>query len=90
MGKKYTNNQSTFKIDGNDKVTAVTRKKEKNYRNLWQDNFFKKYNEGYAKNNRFFEIPDRFQLRFCRFGANSTGGMNNLGESTRRDLMFKI
>ena len=90
MGKKYTNNQSTFKIDGNDKVTAVTRKKEKNYRNLWQDNFFKKYNEGYAKNNRFFEIPDRFQLRFVRFGANATGGMNNLGESTRRDLMFKI
>ena len=90
MGKKYTNNQSTFKIDGNDKVTSVTRKDEKNYRNLWQDNFFKKYNEGYAKNNRFFEIPDRFQLRFVRFGANATGGMNNLGESTRRDLMFKI
>ena len=45
---------------------------------------------GYAKNNRFFEIPDRFQLRFVRFGANATGGMNNLGESTRRDLMFKI
>lgn len=38
MGKKYTNNQSTFKIDGNDKVTSVTRKDEKNYRNLWQDN----------------------------------------------------
>ena len=57
---------------------------------LRSGNMGKKYNEGYAKNNRFFEIPDRFQLRFCRFGANSTGGMNNLGESTRRDLMFKI
>ncbi len=92
MGKAYTNNQDTFSIGGNDKVDDVERKdvQGKNYRNLWNDNFFKKYNEGYARNNRFFEIPDRFQLRFCRFGANSEGGMTNLGESTRRDLMFKI
>lgn len=90
MGKKYTNNNTVFDIEGNSKVEKRERMDKKNYRNLWQDNFFKKYNEGYARNNRFFEIPDRFQLRFVRFGANADGGMNNLGESTRRDLMFKI
>ena len=44
---------------------------------------------GYAYQNRFFEVPDRYQLRFVRFGTN-TSSLASLEPSTRRDLMFKI
>ena len=46
----------------------------------------------YAGSNRFFEVPDRFQLRFVRFGTNNdtASGSGNINETSRRDLMFKI
>ena len=44
----------------------------------------------YASNDRFFNIPDRYQLRFVRFGKeDGNEEFKNLNDN-RRDLMFKI
>ena len=45
--------------------------------------------DGYAYQNRFFEVPDRYQLRFVRCGTN-VSSLGSLEPSQRRDLMFKI
>tara|TARA_B100000941_G_scaffold280551_1_gene247093 strand:- start:421 stop:1509 length:1089 start_codon:yes stop_codon:yes gene_type:complete len=96
MPEQYVNNNESFGIAGefSKQKDTITRSSDKGHKfkgNIYQDDFFKKYNEGYAKKNRYFEMPDRFQLRFVRFGANADGSaITNLGESTRRDLMFKI
>ena len=52
---------------------------------IFKKDFFKEYNKGYAKSDRYLTIPDQYQLRFVRFGR---GGANQ--SSRRRDLHFKI
>ena len=64
------------KIDGDDTV----------YSNLKGKAF-----DNYASNDRYFNIPDRFQLRFVRFGrGDKDRDFNNLKQDNRRDLHFKM
>ena len=61
------------KIDGDDTV----------YSNLKGKAF-----DNYASNDRYFNIPDRFQLRFVRFGRGDD--FSGLKTDDRRDLHFKM
>lgn len=80
-------------INKNKKFDAYGKTKERDKTNIFDQDWFKtdafSGNEGYAYQNRFFEIPDRFQLRFVRFGTD-VSQLGGLEPSQRRDLMFKI
>ena len=85
---KYINDKKKFD------VPAGKKERHSDHTNIFDKDFFKniKGTTNYVGSNRFFEIPDRFQLRFVRFGNNSdtASGNGNIDEGTRRDLMFKI
>ena len=84
---KFINSKEKFKTPKGE----VERKEQTN---IFDKEFFKgmKGTDNYVGSNRFFEIPDRFQLRFVRFGNNNdtVDSSGNINEGTRRDLMFKI
>ena len=79
-------------INKNKKFSAYGKDKERDKMTFDQD-WFKtdafSGDSGYAYQNRFFEVPDRYQLRFVRFGTN-VSDLGKLEPSQRRDLMFKI
>tara|TARA_B100001996_G_scaffold126730_2_gene96096 strand:+ start:5287 stop:6351 length:1065 start_codon:yes stop_codon:yes gene_type:complete len=85
---KYVNDKKKFDVPGGKK------ERHSDHKNIFDKDFFKKMKgtTNYSGQNRFFEIPDRFQLRFVRFGTNNDtpNGTENMSESTRRDLMFKM
>lgn len=85
---KYINDKKKFD------VPAGKKERHSDHTNIFDKDFFKnlKGTTNYVGSNRFFEIPDRFQLRFVRFGTNNdtASGSGNIDEGTRRDLMFKI
>ena len=73
----------------------IKRKKE----NVFDKDYFKNFQDGYANDDRYFIAPDRFDLRFCRFknGAGNSPKRLLKGElegrdvdSGRRDLHFKM
>ena len=78
--------EDIFRQDGFKDIFAKIGNKETVYSRLKGDAF-----NNYASNDRYFSIPDRFQLRFVRFGkGTSDNSLDDLVSSQRRDLMFKI
>ena len=89
--KRFINAGDKYKVPGGEVKRAGKGKKEGTSQDIWGKEYFKHFNKAdYAKSNRFFDIPDRFKLRFVRFGANDDGTMGSMTETTRRDLMFKM
>ena len=85
--KRLVNNSDSFKFPSK-KVDGKKQSGQKIGRDksdIFKKGFFKEYNKGYAKSDRYLTIPDQYQLRFVRFGR---GGANQ--SSRRRDLHFKI
>jgi len=78
--------EDIMRKDGFRDIFSKTDGKDTVYSQLKNDAF-----NNYASNDRYFSIPDRFQLRFVRFGkGTSDNTLSNLVSSSRRDLMFKI
>lgn len=84
--KGKTFGEDIFRKSGYDDIFAKIGGKDTVYSRLKNDAF-----NNYASNDRYFNIPDRFQLRFVRFGkGDGDNKLNNLDYDERRDLMFKI
>ena len=86
--KRLVNNSKSFKFPTkkvDDKETPGQNIQRVGDSDIFKSSFFKEYNKGYAKSDRYLTIPDQYQLRFVRFGR---GGANQ--STRRRDLHFKI
>lgn len=66
---------------------------------MFDSKFTKHFKDGYASDDRYFTVPDRFDLRFCRFKTTNKQGperqysgkvSGNRADQGRRDLMFKM
>ena len=77
-------------INKNKKYDAWGKTKERDKTDVFAMDWFKQdswgKNSGYASTDRYFEIPDRYQLRFVRFSEHLT----EIDDRERRDLHFKI
>ena len=96
--EKFINDAADFDQPGKKNVKGkqfgedIYRKKD--FRDIFERGVYKRMKEkafnNYASNDRFFNIPDRYQLRFVRFGKeDGSEEFKNLNDN-RRDLMFKI
>ncbi len=77
-------------INKNKKYEAWGKQKERDETDVFGTDWFKQdafgKNDSYASTDRYFEIPDRYQLRFVRFGSN----LSEIDDREIRDLHFKI
>ena len=92
---RFINKDDVFDNPNDDDVENKSYGKniKRKQKDIFTTDFYKSFKnedlfDNYASKDRYFSIPDRFQLRFVRFGGNQTDG--GLRESQRRDLMFKI
>lgn len=89
--------QSNFGGDrGGEGRSDIKREEE----NVFDTDYFKNFQDGYANDDRFFKVPDRFDLRFTRVRTDNKkspkrllkGKYNNPEDvdENRKDLHFKI
>tara|TARA_B100000085_G_scaffold270494_1_gene282947 strand:- start:1232 stop:2323 length:1092 start_codon:yes stop_codon:yes gene_type:complete len=75
-------------------------KRDSKHRDIFDKDYFKEFNDGYANDDRYFKVPDRFDLRFCRFKTDQNYEVDEIVapgkqsgsnvDNNRRDLHFKI
>jgi len=93
----YVNKNKKFKQYSG---SGEDRKSKRDKKDIFDRDFIEDFNEGYANDDRYFTVPDRFDLRFCRFKTTVDDepdrfvkpGKRDGGEvdEGRRDLHFKI
>ena len=93
----YINKNKKFKqLSG----SGEDRKSKRKKKDIFDRDFIEDFQDGYANDDRYFTVPDRFDLRFVRFKTNSNDEPKRIVDSgnlegsevdnDRRDLHFKI